>query len=413
MKAIRSTLRQESLNIIQVFTQLKKMNLQHDDIEERIAPNIHQSAKKMLRHKTLQLSMEFTSLGHEYNQLTRQINDEERKKIDIDQHRYLQQTILELEYKMLEKALELKKIENRKVPDTPIEANLIEHGLFGAGSHSKAVMKKKYPSGMVQQTRTGFRHLFYQNANGVFLGTFDVRVLAGLTKLYFEKGMNQQFSFQFNELVHAMDTEPSGRVYLDLYDSLLNLSRTQIIMEEYYLPGNKVRQRTILYHPIDTLEFILREGEEPGKERAASVSFHSFINRSLQAGNLHHMNVVLFNDFHKPITKLLYVNMINSCAQNITSFHVDTLSQHLNLQTENRSLVVSGIIEAFQELQQMDVIDSYEIVYGPKKSIQYINFVPGDLLQLQNKFPIQINSDEEIKEPLQLFLINNKDQQPI
>ncbi|GAA0854044.1 replication initiator protein A [Paenibacillus glucanolyticus] len=410
MKVIRGTLRHEALNIIQVFTQLKKMNLSQEEIDMHLAPNIHQSAKRLVRHKTLQLSLEFTQLGNEYNQITRQVNEDERNKVPIDEQKYMQQMILELEYKMLEKALEIKKIENRKVPDTPIETNLIEHGLFGAGSHSKAVMKKKYSGGFVQQTRNGFRRLYYENANGVFLGIFDARVLAGLTKLYFENGGEQKFSFNFNELVRAMETEPSGKEYMELHESLINLSRTQIIMEEYYLPGSKYRQRTILYHPIDTLEFILRDGEEPGRERAASVTFHRHIHDSLQAGNFLHMNVVLFNDLHKPITKLLYVNMINSCAQNVTSYHVDTLTQHLNLQTENRSLVVSGILDAFQELQTMDVISSYEVVYGPRRSIQYINFVPGDLLQMSNKYPIEIDKhdNEVIQETLQLMLTKNE-----
>ncbi|MNW58285.1 hypothetical protein D3C74_361410 [compost metagenome] len=170
-------------------------------------------------------------------------------------------------------------------------------------------------------------------------------------------------------------------------------------MEEYYSPGNKVRQRTSLYHPIDTLTFVLREGEEVGRERAATVSFHNLIHQSLQQGNFLTMNVVLFNDFLKPTTKILYVNMINSAAQNITSYNVETLTQHLNLQTANRSLLVSNILEAFEELKNMDVINSYEVVYGQRKSVQFINFVPGDLLQiqsqtLQGKFDIILTHDE-------------------
>lgn len=404
MKAIRNTLRSEASNLIQVLSQLKRLNISQKDIDERLAPNIESSARRLLKHKTMQLTLEFTYIGNEFNTLTRQINEEERNRGPIEEHTSSMHALLELEYKILERAIELKKIENRKLPDTPIETNLIEHGLFGAGSHTKAVMKKKYSGGVVQQTRNGFRRLFYENANGVFLGTFDARVLAGLTKLYFQSGQNQQFSFNFNELAHAMDSEISGKEYMELYQSLVNLSRTQIIMEEYFLPGNKVRQRTILYHPIDTLEFVLREGEEPGKERAASVSFHSLIHKSLQAGNFLHMNVVLFNDLHKPITKLLYVNMINSVANGVTSYHVDTLTQHLNLQTGNRSLVVNGLLEAFYELKAMDVIESYEAVYGPRKSLTYINFEPSDLLKMQIQYPIEIDHDDSIQESLKKYL---------
>ncbi|KJD42956.1 hypothetical protein QD47_25395 [Paenibacillus terrae] len=385
MKAIRNSLRQEVLNLIPVYTNLKKMNLSIDDIDKQIAPNIQQSAKKFVRHKTMQLKLEFTYIGQEYNQMGRQINDEERNNIKIDEQKYLQYSIVELEYKTLAKALEIKKIQNRNVPDTPIETNLIEHGLFSAGSHTKKVMRKKYSTGVVQQTRNGFRRLTYENSAGVFLGTFDARVLAGLTKLYFENGMQQQFSFNFSELAKEMDTVPSGKEYMELHESLKNISRTQIIMEEYYSPGNKVRQRTSMYHPIDTLTFILREGEEEGKERAATVSFHNLIHQSLQSGNFLSMNVVLFNDFLKPTTKILYVNLINSAAQNITSYNLETLTQHLNLQTANRSLLVSNILEAFEELRNMDVISSYDVVYGPRKSVQFINFVPGDLLQIQSQ----------------------------
>ncbi|WP_223821867.1 hypothetical protein [Paenibacillus peoriae] len=399
MKAIRNSLRQEALNLIPLYTNLKKMNLSMDDIDKQLAPNIQKCAKKFVRHKTMQLKLEFTYIGQEYNQLGRQINEEERNNIKIDDQKYLQYSIIGLEYKTLEKALEIKKIQNRNVPDTPIETNLIEHGLFSAGSHSKKVMRTKYTTGVVQQTRNGFRRLTYENSAGVFLGTFDARVLAGLTKLYFEKGMHQQFSFNFNELAKEMDTVPSGKEYMELYESLINISRTQIIMEEYYSPGNKVRQRTSLYHPIDTLTFVLREGEEVGRERAATVSFHELIHQSLQQGNFLTMNVVLFNDFLKPTTKILYVNMINSAAQNITSYNVETLTQHLNLQTANRSLLVSNILEAFEELKNMDVINSYEVVYGQRKSVQFINFVPGDLLQiqsqqLQGKFDIILTHDE-------------------
>ncbi|MCW3793998.1 hypothetical protein OM416_20595 [Paenibacillus sp. LS1] len=403
MNAIRNTLRQESQNLIEVRLELRRLNLIQSAIDDQLAPQIQMAAKKLVKHKTMQLNLQFTSLGQEFNQLTRQITEDERNGTPIHEVKYQAFYTMELEYKILERALEIKKIENRKIPDTPIETNLIEHGLFGAGSHSKEVMKRKFTGGVVQQTRNGFRRLYYENNNGVFLGTFDAKVLAGLTKLYFENGKQQQFSFNFNELVRAMDTDPSGKEYMELYDSLVNISRTQIIMEEYYMPGNKVRQRTVLYHPLDTVEFILREGEEPGKERAASVSFHNLIHKSLLANNFLHMNVVLFNDFHKPITKLLYINMINSCAQNITSYHVDTLTQHLNLQTKNKSLVVGGLVEAFQELKVMGVINSYHITYGVRKSVQYINFEPGDLLQLQNKFPIEIDSNmDSIHESLQL-----------
>ncbi len=405
MKAIRTSIRQEALNIVPVLMQFKKMNYSLEDIDKHLAPNIYSAAKRLLRYKTLPLSFEFTQVGQEYNTLTRQINDDERKMIEVDEQKYLQQAVLELEFKIVEKALEVKKIENRKPPDTPIETNLIEHGLFGAGSHTKAVMKKKYPGGVVQQTRTGFRRLYYENSNGVFLGTFDIRVLAGLTKLYFENGGQQKFSFNFNELVRAMESKSSGKEYIEVYDSLVNLSRTQIIMEEYFVPGNEHRQKTTLYHPIDTLEFILREGEEPGRERAASVTFHSLLHKSMQAGNLLHMNTMLFNDFNRPMTKLLYVNLINSYAQNITTYHVDTLIQHLNLMKDNRADVVTDLLDTFRELQTMDVIHSYEVVYGPRKSVHYINFIPGDLLQMQKKFPIAIDqqANEVIQEKLQLI----------
>lgn len=87
-----------------------------------------------------------------------------------------------------------------------------------------------------------------------------------------------------------------------------------------------------------------------------------------------------------------------------------SVTQHLNLQTENRSLVVTGILDAFRELQTMDVIHSYEVVYGARKSVTHINFIPGDLLKIQNTFPIVIDQHDNdvITEKLQLMYKNNE-----
>lgn len=344
------------------------------------------SAKKMIKLKTHSLTTIYNKVFQEYNALTKQINDMERANSAVSDEAYAQQIHLSLQVKLFEKALEMKKIENQKEPKHPVENNLLEHGYFGAVTPTKATIKARWSNGVIQQERNGFRAIYYENERGEFLTSYDTKVFIGLFRLWLDQGKPEVVCFEFSDLAKVLEVESNGGEYIRMYDSLLTISRTQITMMECYDPTSKITRRTIHHHPLNTLEFIARQGEEPGRERAAEVTFHEILQSNLLAGNYFFINMVLYNDLQKPISKTLYLTLMNSVHKGVRSFEVDRLCEHLNLQTiSNRTQTVTALVDAFQELKDISVLSSFETVTGPRRSVKYINFEPSDWVLKQNQ----------------------------
>ncbi|MEK5358268.1 hypothetical protein [Paenibacillus sp. FSL L8-0709] len=384
-KTIINIAERETAALYKIYCTLMKM-YPREDATKSMESDFFRSAKKMIKAKTLSLTTVYNKVFQEYNALTKQINDMERANSDVGEETYASQINLSLQMKLFEKAIEMKKIENQKAPKHPVENNLLEHGYFGAVTPTKATIKAKWKTGVIQQQRNGFRAIYYENDRGEFLTSYDTRVFIGLFRLWLDQGKPEIVSFEFSDLAKVLEMDSNGGDYIRIYESLLTISRTQITMMECYDPTNKISRRTIHHHPLNTLEFIARQGEEPGRERAAEITFHEILQANLLAGNYLLINMVLYNDLQKPISKTLYLTLMNAVHKGVRSFEVDRLCEHLNLQTtSNRTQTVTALVEAFQELKDISVLSSFETITGARRSLKFIEFEPSDWVIKQNQ----------------------------
>lgn len=262
---------------------------------------------------------------------------------DLDEEQQDEWDVLNLQYKILAKAIEVKQ-EYQKQFTHPIERNFIGHGVFSSTTPNQETLKKiRTSEGIVEQVRDGFRKLYYRNENGNLLTTYDTKVFIGLLKLWETRGKNREIIFEFKELLHEIESDLSGGEYTTVAKSLENLARTSIIMEEYLDPSTGKKTRTRIHHPIQNADIIYTKGRAE-----ATIEFNNYLHDSLLAGNYVLINMGLFNDLATPTSKNLYLYIVNELSREDNRVEIDPLIEHLGLHASTRTKAINMIKDAFR-----------------------------------------------------------------
>lgn len=280
---------------------------------------------------------------------------------------------IEYQIKIISQTITYKKEYHKKF-DSIIERNLISHALFSSSTPNRSTLATiRNQDGSLDFIRSGFKNLYYKNTNGIILTTYDYRIFIGLLKLWEQKGRNKKITFEFKELLKAVNRELNGGEYKAISNSIDNIVNTSIIMEEFSTP-HRIKGRTPKFNPIESAQNFYPE------QNLATIVLNNYLLESLLNGNYINISLMLFNDLNLTTSKILYINVLKMISENITLVAIDKLIEQLGLYSNTRHKALSIIINALRELVEFNVLKSFDIEKRGRVPLN-IHFFPTEWVQ--------------------------------
>jgi hypothetical protein len=350
-KKLQKIIEKEAPVLLELEESLASLGQSDYLIQQSIKAEIARRTGKLMNLYTADLNNAFVLLKSEETNYEKKILECERQNQTPDPLDIKQKKLLTMQIRIIENALAMKKQYHKKSSgEHPIERDMVQYPFISAASPKENKLKQmRNPKGFVVQERNGFRRLYYENERGTFLTMHDERVLIGLFRLWLTNGQKQTFSFDFKELAEEMFIiEPAGGEYNAILNSLKNLYATSIVMEEYTDPSSNESTSREYHRPIHTLKLI----GKPNKERAATVTFHDYVQGSMSSGNYIMINMLLYNDLKNDTTKVLYPFILSELSKNEDHYllDMDVMFRQFNISAENESRARSLIMNAMEEL---------------------------------------------------------------
>jgi predicted transcriptional regulator len=375
-KKIESILNNSIPSLIKRRMYLEEIYETNHAIELQLDKDLSDESQKLRYCSMRDLIKVKDKMGEELIRVIKELMDQQTKG-EVDQELLEAQNRIEIATKLLLKTIENKR-EYQQHFTHPVERNIIEHGVFSSTTPTeKTLAKMRTKEGSLEQTRNGFRKLYYKNENGSLLTTYDTKVFIGILKLWEIKGRNSIVSFKFTDLLKEIESDITGGDYKALEKSLYNLATTSIIMEEFKDPHSKKRVKTKIHNPIINAEINHEYGTAEAK-----MELNPYIHQSLLAGNYIKINMGLFNDLARPISKNLYIFIVNKVPDDERIIPIDPLIEHLGVQGSTRTKCVNAIEDAFQELKDFNVIKDFKLIKKGRFYTEF-SFVPSDWLNKQ------------------------------
>jgi Replication initiator protein A len=385
---LQSIITKEAPSIAKKYHSFKKELKDTRKVEETLHTEIDSFSVKLQDFTIKQLTEAnntYTKFLHEI--MESMINDQASNNNDQEDE------YLFCEYKVitagLNAAINHKKKVNIQNPTHFLELTTVRHPVFIATTPIKKSLEEyRDDKGVLQIHRKGLSEVTYRNERGVILGNYDAKVMTGLFKLWGEQGKTQKVSFEFKDLVKAMNTKPSGGEYRLIHESLENLYATSMVLTQFYGTDSKIHATTDWIHFFSHLRWIARsENEKDGKERAAEITFSDFFQNSLLAGNIIFISMVLLNELPSNIAKTVYLTVLGAIQDDSYSFNIDQLIEHISVTNginmpQNRTRSIQKLEQAFLHLQDAGVIEEYEIEKKGNKR-ENIHFKPSDWILSQ------------------------------
>lgn len=384
-KAITNTLEKYAPNLVAIREQLAGRTADEEMIKGQLEVEADTYCTPLLNKRIYELKRVHLQLMEKRNDLSSQFLNTRMEQKNPSNEMIEQLDTVEMQILMLEKAIHKKQEQNRQLSHS-VERNFIDHPFISSSSPNEVTLKKKRKeNGVLELNKTGFRNLFYQNGNGKVLLPSDARNMLGIFKMWEQKGKNKEFAFEFRELLKCVQADINGGEYEALHDSLDNLGKTSIVMEEYYDAEAKKRRRTKIHNPFQSVE-IDRDSNQ------AHVKLSDDLFKNLLLGNVVSISISLFNDLATPTSKNLYLVVVNKTKDKEFILEVEPLIGHLGINSNEKSKAYSLLKASFEELQNFDVIQSFTILKNGRTPVKII-FQPSDWLLQANSYDEQLLID--------------------
>lgn len=392
---LQSIINKEAPSIAKKYYSFKLELKDTKKVDEALQPELLDLSEKLLDFTIKQLTdanITYTKFLHEI--MESMINEQ---SVQEDEYQYCEYKVITL---ALNSAINHKKKVNIQNPTHFLELTTVRHPVFIATTPIKKSLEEyRDDKGVLQIHRKGLSEVTYRNERGVILGNYDAKVMTGLFKLWGEQGKAQKISFEFKDLVKAMNTKPSGGEYRLIHESLENLYATSMVLTQFYGNDSKIHATTDWIHFFSHLRWIARsESEKNGKERAAEITFSDFFQNSLLAGNIIFISMVLLNELPSNIAKTIYLTVLGAIQDDSYSFNIDQLIEHISVTNginmpQNRTRSIQKLEQAFLHLQDAGVIEEYEIEKKGNKR-ENLHFKPSDwILSQKTTTRKQINGE--------------------
>jgi hypothetical protein len=317
------------------------------EMDKRTGNLVHYRTSE-LREASLQLEREENDLEKKRIALAK--SDKELDIIDLNHLR-----LLNMQLRILDRALKNKNMYKKKSTDHPLENTLVQYPFISSSYPTESTLAKMRNNGALEQFRDGYRRMYYRNDRGKHLTIFDERTLLGIGKIWLNRERQQSFTCEFRELAEQMFImEPSGGDYNAILNSLHNLYATSYVSEQYLDSSGKVREGVEFSHIFSTMGLLGKEG----RERAVTIKLADFFHTNMLTGNYVNVNLFVFNDFDNNATKSLYPFVL-SLLSNMREEYVlpiDQLIRQCNINEENSSKARSIVVRAFEELAGSDIV---------------------------------------------------------
>ncbi|RUS44992.1 hypothetical protein [Cohnella sp. AR92] len=351
-KKLQKIIEKEAPLLLELERNLKEIGQSDYLIKQSIKGEMENRTSMLMNLYSADLNNAFVVLKSEETNWEKKILDCQRNNVEPDPLDLKQKELITMQIRIIENALNMKKQYHKKPSgEHPIEREMVKYPLISASSPKETKMKQmRNNKGVIVQERNGFRKLYYENERGTYLTMHDERVLIGLFRLWLTHGKQQTISFDFKELADEMFiVEPSGGEYNAILNSLKNLYSTSIVMEEYMDPSSNESISREYHRPIHTLKLI----GKPNKERAATVTFHDYVQSSMAGGNFIMINMLLYNDLKNDTTKVLYPFILSELSKNQDLYMLDMnlMVEQFNISPDNESRSRSLIMNAMEELE--------------------------------------------------------------
>jgi hypothetical protein len=392
---LQSIIAKEAPSIAKKYYSLKLEVKDTKKVDESLQPELLDLSDKFLDFTIKQLTdanLTYTKFLHEI--MENMINEQ---SVQEDEYQFCEYKVITL---ALNSAINHKKKVNIQNPTHFLELTTVRHPVFIATTPIKKSLEEyRDDKGVLQIHRKGLSEVTYRNERGVILGNYDAKVMTGLFKLWGEQGKAQKISFEFKDLVKAMNTRSSGGEYRLIHESLENLYATSMVLTQFYGNDSKIHATTDWIHFFSHLRWIARsESEKDGKERAAEITFSDFFQNSLLAGNIIFISMVLLNELPSNIAKTIYLTVLGAIQDDSYSFNIDQLIEHISVTNginmpQNRTRSIQKLEQAFLHLQDAGVIEEYEIEKKGNKR-ENLHFTPSDwILSQKTTSRKQINGE--------------------
>jgi len=365
----------------------------HDLVRESILDDIVDEFAEKLRYFTMhQLNKINADLSKEIRLATQEQLAAQQEEGLVNNELSAQIKIDEFKEQIITRAITIKQ-DYQKQYSHPFEKNILDHGLFNASTpNEKTLSTMRTDEGIIEHTKDGFRRIYYRNENGYLLSSYDTKIFIGLMKLWEEKGKQSKFSFDFIDLIHVTESENSGRQYQYIENSIDNLAKMKIVMEEYMDPKSGKRTRTKIHSPITDAEIIR---DPHNRINRVEIEFNHHLHDSLIAGHFIKINISLFNDLANSTSKHLYLYLstaISDAEDTLSLIDMDKLIEHLGIFSSSRAKCIKQIKDAFAELQDYHVIKSFEVIKHKNRQ-KYISFIPSDWFVKEKITPLLESGD--------------------
>jgi hypothetical protein len=274
--------------------------------------------------------------------------------------------------RILEEALNRRRELSKKMIH-PIERNYAEAPLFSVSSPNvQTLVSLQDENGQLVQKRSGYRTVEYNSKSGKYLTSFDFKVFAGLQKLWEMKGRNKEFTFSFADIADTIEQTKEGGIYDLINTSIIKLSTTSIIMQDYKDIELKRRLNTTIHNLIQSAH-ISHEKKE------ITIIFNDYLHKGLTTNNIVRINLSIYQDLDSATSKLLYP-LLSSLMVDRTEFFIDELIKTLGFGDLERSHCLKRIRQALEEFKDYRIIGDF-IFKRLNRKIHSVTIFPSDELQ--------------------------------
>lgn len=200
----------------------------------------------------------------------------------------------------------------------------------------------------------------------------DAKVLIGIHKLWEESGRQKEFEFTIYALAKAINREPSGKTYNEIWNSLEVLQDSKFEFIYYYEKG--------MIESLDRINILQAIGRRD-RSGTLKVMFSDPVYRSLQSGAIAYLSLAILEDLKTNTAQNLYLFLPSQVAQGITRWPLDEIALLMGVKANRPKKIKDIVQEACENMVEISLLDSY-VLHEDETGSTFLEIQPSELLKM-------------------------------
>jgi len=207
----------------------------------------------------------------------------------------------------------------------------------------------------------------------------DAKVLIGIHKLWEESGRQKEFEFTIYSLAKAINRDPGGKTYSDIWNSLevLQDSKFEFI---YYHDKGKIES-------LDRINILQAIGRRD-RNGTLKVMFSDPVYRTLESGSIAYLSLAILEDLKTNTAQNLYLFLPAQVAQGITRWPLDEIALLMGIKANRPKKIREIVEEACENMMEISLLDGYTL-HEDETGAVFLEVKPSELLLISVNRKVQ------------------------